>query len=310
MDSKKSSDEELADISKWFKEQTGPGNKTAERVAILRAGESMRPADKRICFDPYAIHFISPSILEWAANNPEEVRLMQERTDRLVPGLDNSIITRVRYFDDFIIKLANEGLEQLVILGAGYDSRPYRIDCLKNIKIFEVDHPATQVRKIEKIKKIFGSLPGNVTYVAANLSTEDLGQRLQEKGYARSLKTLFIMEGLLMYLSPESVDEILSFIKNNSGKGSTILFDYYPRSVVDGTSTQEAGRNIYNQLMQLGEPLRFGIHDGKVGEFLADRGFSQARNVTSQDYERIYLIGANKGRIVSSLLNFAHASVE
>lgn len=310
MGCRKSNDEELADMSKWFKEQTGPGNKTAERVAILRAGESMKPDDKRICFDPYAIHFISPSILEWAAHNPEEVRSMQERTDRLVPGLDNSIITRVRYFDDFIIKSANEGLEQLVILGAGYDSRPYRIDGLKNIKIFEVDHPATQVEKIEKIKKIFGSLPGNVTYIATNLSTEDLGQRLLEKGYVRSLKTLFVMEGLLMYLSPDSVDEILFFIRNNSGKGSTILFDYYPQSVVDGTSTQDAGRNIYNQLMQLGEPLRFGIDDEKVEEFLTDRGFSQARNVTSQDYERIYLNGENKGRIVSSLLNFAYASVE
>lgn len=309
MEGHNSNAKELFDISKWFKELTGPGSKTAERVAILRASESMKPEGERICFDPYAIYFISPGILEWAAHNPEEVRAMQERTERLIPGLDNSIIARVRYFDDFIQRSLDEGLEQLVILGAGYDSRSYRIEGLKKIKTFEVDHPKTQAVKIEKIRKIFGSLPGHVVYAPADLATDNFGQKLLEMGYDRSLKTLFIMEGLLMYLMPSTVDEILSFIVKNSGKGSSVLFDYYPKSVVNGTSPLEAGRNIHNQLVQLGEPLQFGIDDGKIEEFLVGRGFSQARNVTSLDYKRTYFSSANEGRTVSSLLCFAHAVV-
>jgi methyltransferase (TIGR00027 family) len=297
-------------MSKWFKESTDPGSKTAERVAILRAGESMKPEGERICFDPYAIHFISPGILEWATHNPEEVRAMQEKTDRLVPGLDNSVIARVRYFDDLISRSIDEGLEQLVILGAGYDSRPYRIDGLKKIKTFEVDHPATQAMKIEKIKKIFGLLPDHVVYVPADLATDDLGQKLLENGYDRSLKTIFIMEGLLMYLTPETVDEILSFIVENSEKESAILFDYYPQSVVDGSCELEVGKNIHNQLMQLGEPLKFGIDDDMIEEFLSSRGFSQVHNVTSGDLKRTYFQGINKDRTVCSQLYFAYAVKE
>lgn len=302
--------EEITEMSKWFKESTDPGSKTAERVAILRAGESMKPEGERICFDPYAIHFISPGILEWATHNPEEVRAMQERTDRLVPGLDNSVIARVRYFDDLISRSIDEGLEQLVILGAGYDSRPYRIDGLKKIKTFEVDHPATQAMKIEKIKKIFGLLPDHVVYVPADLATDDLGQKLLENGYDRSLKTIFIMEGLLMYLTPETVDEILSFIVENSEKESAILFDYYPQSVVDGSCELEVGKNIHNQLMQLGEPLKFGIDDDMIEEFLSSRGFSQVHNVTSGDLKRTYFQGINKDRTVCSQLYFAYAVKE
>ncbi len=302
--------EEITEMSKWFKESTDPGSKTAERVAILRAGESMKPEGERICFDPYAIHFISPGILEWATHNPEEVRAMQEKTDRLVPGLDNSVIARVRYFDDLISRSIDEGLEQLVILGAGYDSRPYRIDGLKKIKTFEVDHPATQAMKIEKIKKIFGLLPDHVVYVPADLATDDLGQKLLENGYDRSLKTIFIMEGLLMYLTPETVDEILSFIVENSEKESAILFDYYPQSVVDGSCELEVGKNIHNQLMQLGEPLKFGIDDDMIEEFLSSRGFSQVHNVTSGDLKRTYFQGINKDRTVCSQLYFAYAVKE
>jgi len=310
MENPKNGNEELTEMSKWFKELTDSGSKTAERVAILRAGESMRPEAERICFDPYAIYFISPGILEWAARNPEEVRAMQERTERLVPGLDNSIIARVRYFDDFIKNSIDEGLEQLVILGAGYDSRPYRICGLKRIRTFEVDHPATQAGKKEKIKRIFGQLPDHVVYVFADLAKDDLGQKLHENGYDRTLKTLFIMEGLLMYLNPETVDVILSFITKNSGNESAILFDYYTQSVVDGSCDLEAGRNIHDQLVQLGEPLKFGIKEGTVEIFLEARGFSRVHNVTSEDLKRTYFREANGGRALCNMLSFAYATLE
>ena len=105
-------------------------------VAILRAYESQKPAGERICYDPYAIHFVSPEILEWAACNPDKAMALQEMSDRLFPGLDNFVIARVRYFDDFVKRSIDGGLEQLIILGAGYDSRAYRIEELKKITTF------------------------------------------------------------------------------------------------------------------------------------------------------------------------------
>ena len=316
MESLKNDDEELTEMSKWsiemkmFSELAGPGSKTAERVVNLRASESQKPEEERICYDPYAVYFISPGILEWAVRNPEKLKEIQETNERILPGLDNSIIARVRYFDDFIMRSIDEGLEQLVILGAGYDSRPYRIGGLERIKTFEVDHPGTQAVKIEKVKKIFGSLQDHVVFVPVNLGVEDLGQKLLEKGYDRSLKTLFIMEGLLMYLSPETVDDIFSFIAKNSGRWSAILFDYYIQSVVDGSCELLAGKNIHNHLVQLGEPLKFGINEGAVETFLESRGFSRVHNVTSEDLKRDYFCGTNAGRAVCSLHSLAYAVVD
>lgn len=293
-----------------FKELAGPGSVTAMGVLLIRHSESRRPESERICYDPYAIYFINSEILEWAAKNPEEVKTMQEQRERFLPGLDNTTRARVRYFDDFLKRSIEEGLGQLVILGAGYDTRDIRIEGAMKINVFEVDHPATQAVKVEKIKKIFGSLPDHVVYVPADLVIDDLGQRLLEKGYDVSKKTLFLMEGLLYYLPPKTVDEILSFIVRISGKGSSILFDYFPESVVDGSSELEIGRNIRRYLAAMGEPLLFGIKEGTVETFLAERGFSQVRNVTTEDYKKAYFHGVNEGRTLISLQYFAHAVVE
>ncbi len=130
------------------------------------------------------------------------------------------------------------------------------------------------------------------------------------QGYDRSQKTLFLLEGLIMYIPPEAVDETLSFIAKNSGKGSAVIFDYYPESVVDGTCELEVGKNIRDYTRQQGEPLQFGIKEGKVENFLAARGFSQIHNVTSEDYKKMYFHGVNAGRSVCSLLYFAHAVIE
>jgi methyltransferase (TIGR00027 family) len=203
---------------------------TAENVAFVRALESLKPEGERVCYDPYAIRFLSQQnlmFLEMASSNPSRTPF---------PGVHNSLSARVRYFDDFVKKFIDEGLEQLVILGAGYDTRAYRIEGLKGkVRVFEVDHPGTQKVKMEKIEDIFGSLPDHVEYVSVDLESEDFGQRLIEKGYKKFQKTVFIMEGLIYYLPPKTVDEMLSFIAGKSGAGSAIVFDYVHESSINKT---------------------------------------------------------------------------
>jgi methyltransferase (TIGR00027 family) len=289
---------------------TRDASKTAETIAMVRVSESRKPEDERVCYDQYAIRFISQEVLDFADHNPEKYKAFVARNERLVPGATNSIVARVRFFDDMIKSAINNDLEQIVIIGAGYDTRAYRIEGLSKIGVFEVDHPATQSIKIEKIKEIFNSLPDHVTYIPVDLEVDKFGQRLLESEYNTSLKTLFIMEGILMYLSPEIVDELLSFIVHNSGKGSSIIFDYIPLSVVDGTCELEAGQNWRKGVMDVGEPFKFGINDGETESFLTQRGFTKIRNVTSKDYKKAYFYGKNEDREVNSLLSFAYAVVE
>jgi methyltransferase (TIGR00027 family) len=160
----------------------GP-SKMAERVAFIRFAESIKPEAERICYDPYAIHFISQEA-SGLSRDTQKTKDAHEYYETHFPGLANSVRARVRYFDDFVKNSLNEGLEQLVILGAGYDTRAYRIEGLKcRVRVFEVDHPRTQSVKIEKIKKVFGYLPDHVTFVPVDFETENFGEKLIEYGY-------------------------------------------------------------------------------------------------------------------------------
>ena len=291
------------DETKIYADRKGPA-KMAEGIAMIRAYESSKLEAERICYDPYAIHFINPKILEYAAKHRDEANTTVENNS-------GSIVARVRYFDDFAKKLIENGLEQLVIFGAGYDTRAYRIEELKEkVKVFEVDHPGTQSFKIEKIKEIFGSIPEHVVFVPVDFEKETFSEKLFSKGYNRSLKTLFIMEGLIMYITPKSVAETLFFIAENSGKGSAMIFDYFPESVVDGTNKLKIAQDIRNFAIQQGEPFQFGIKDGELEEFLSTFGFSNIQNVTSEDYKKAYFHGKNENRNVCELLYFAHATIE
>jgi len=282
----------------------------AEVMALRRFSESGRPEGERIFFDPYAVHFINPAILRSATEHPEEMKAKSEEVERLFPGLGNSIVARVRYFDDFVTASVDKGIRQLVILGAGYDTRAYRIEKLKrDVRVFEIDHPDTQAVKIRKIRQIFGSLPGNVTYVPLDFEREDLNKLRTADMFDRSKKTLILLEGLVMYLPPSSVDETLDFITRTFEKGSLILFDNYPQSLVDGTDTGEIAANIREFTRKAGEPLKFGMPDGEAARFLADRGYTNIQEITSSEYRHLYFHGNNADRSLSDYLTFVSAEV-
>lgn len=280
-------------------------SKTAEEVTLIRIIESTKPEDERICYDPLAVHFIGSKTLKLLQKNPEKEK------QNVLKGVANTIAARVRYFDDFVEKSIGECIEQLIILGAGYDTRAYRIEGLKNVKVFEVDHPGTQSVKIEKIKEIFGYLPDHVIYVSIDLEKESLNEKLFKHGYDPLKKTLFLMEGLTMYISPETVDEILSFIVENSSRGSAVIFDYASRTVnFDEHSDRKVVKNLINLMEKSNESMKFSLMEGTVEEFLSKRGFSNVVDVTSEDYKKLYFHGKNRDREVFSLMSFVYAVVE
>lgn len=297
-------------VENKFKVNRKSPSKMAEDIAMHRFVESAKPGNECVCYDPYAIHFLDPDtlkLLKVLRDNPELAKSKVKEGEKLFPGLTNSIIARVRYFDDFVEKSIDECIEQLVILGAGYDTRAYRIKGLKeNVKVFEVDHPHTQSFKTQKLKEIFGSVPDHVVYVPVDFENEIFGKKLLDNKYNPSKKTLFIVEGLFMYILPKSVDETLSFIVENSLKGSIILFDYFDESVVKGTC--QLGKNLQDFTGQRQEPLQFGLKEDKIGEFLKERGYSNIKNVTSDEYS-LYFKGQDQ-RNVCNMLYFVHAMVE
>jgi methyltransferase (TIGR00027 family) len=125
------------------------------------------------------------------------------------------------------------GAEQLVILGAGYDSRPYRFaHLLGGVQVFEVDHPATSTAKQAKVRALIGGIPANVAYVPVDFTVDNLADKLLECGYCTTRRTVFLWEGVTPYLNLEAVDTVLSFVMASAAAGSTIVFDYILRAVV------------------------------------------------------------------------------
>jgi methyltransferase (TIGR00027 family) len=275
---------------------------TAQGIAFARALESRKLAGERICYDPLARRLISPAFYLLG-------RLFANYGERKGPGVIGFLVARCRYIDDYLQACLGTGIEQLVILGAGLDSRAYRFEQLKGrVKVFEVDHPATQQAKLEKLEKIFGKQPEHVTYVPVDFDEEAL-HKLFDFGYSRREKTLFIWEGVVYYLTAEAVDQTLGFVVKNSGSGSSIIFDYLYTSAL--TAAHKRGEIVRMQRAKryTGEGLVFGIEERQVEEFLRARGYTQIQNVTSEDLKRIYFIGVNQARTIAPIYAIVHATV-
>lgn len=287
----------------------GKPSATAEGNAALRAVEWLRPKDERVCYDQFARRFLG---LRFGVIVRSRLltRIALWYAERILPGAVNSLVARTRYIDDYLKTCIDDGIEQLVILGAGYDSRAYRFDGLKGrVRVFEVDHPDTQRAKIQKVKKIFGSLPGHVTYVGLDLDEKKLGEGLLEAGYRKDKKTLFIWEGVTVYLTPEAVDETLAFVAGNSGKGSSIIFDYAFQSALDATSDSEEAKKWRKAYERRGEPPKFALKEEEVEEFLSKRGFYQVKSVSMESLKKAYFKGVNEDRNVTHLGGIAQATV-
>src|SRR5215211_3861401 len=149
---------------------------TAEGMALVRAIEASRPPDKRICYDPIARALVNP-IMVFVSKLVIDSGIY----DRFfAPGVGaiEFITARERYIDDFLKASLVEGLDQVVILGAGFDTRAYRIAGIEKTRVFEIDHPATQEVKLERLKKVIDPLPTYVTFLPVDFNTQMLGERL------------------------------------------------------------------------------------------------------------------------------------
>jgi len=289
--------------------QKQKASRSAAIIAAHRAIESAKDSRERVCYDPFAQNFLPTGFTVIGPHEmPEEHAL--EIFKGIVPGFHEFFLARTRYIDDFLLESIGNGLEQLVVLGAGYDSRAYRFDELKSkVKIFEVDHPATQNVKKEKLKEIFKKLPAHVTYVPVDFQKENLGSSLARNGYDNRLRTLFIWEGVTMYIDSESVDKTLLFISKNSGQGSSVIFDYTYPEVIDGTYERVEAKGWLKIAEKSNEPLLFGLQNNHVEQFLAERGFGNIAIATNKYFNENYYIGLNKDREATPVLSIAHAEI-
>ena len=209
------------------------------------------------------------------------------------------MIIRTRFIEERLEQAIREGVTQLVILGAGFDTRAYRLlELLKAAKVFEVDQPSTQEYKKRRVRAVGIEVPSNLTYVPVDFRRDKLGDALAAAGYDSSRKTFFIWEGVTMYLPEAAVEETLRWVAAQA-PGSTIIFDFMGAMLIkfmataDLSTFPEAAQKAFERLRRLtaGEPWIFGLPDTGEREFLAKQGLElrELLPVGGQDSMKRYL---------------------
>jgi methyltransferase (TIGR00027 family) len=263
--------------------RTGPSY-TAATMALQRAFESNRPPATRLFCDPYAEVFTSGSLrfLARASRLPLVGPLAPRFFDVIGgPGPRPSAVARTRLIDDIASKVA-PAVKQVVILGAGFDTRAHRLPALAGVPVFEVDHPATQAAKRSVVERL--ALPTTtVRYVAVDFERQSLEQELRAGGFETAMSTLFIWEGVTNYLSATAVDETLLTIGRLARPGGTLVFTYIDAGVLDGSVSFPEARRWLGNVRRAGEPWIFGLVPGKVADFLSGRGFALDSDVSTKE---------------------------
>jgi methyltransferase (TIGR00027 family) len=266
--------------------ETGP-SETAMGAAILRFLATLDPREEIAGPDILAEIFIpedrkaplrDPSTRQWVIKN------------RIPPGMYEFLIARTAFFDQVVQQALRDNIPQIVFLGAGYDSRSYRFGgMIQDTRLFEADILPTQLHKKKMLRRAGISIPEQLLFVAVNFNTDDVGNRLNQAGFDRNKKSLFVWEGVTPYLSAKVVDDMLSVIRSSSPAGSLVCFDYESQSpeISNDEGVKRIGEHMRSQHPD--EPVLFGVGKGQIESFLSSRGYRIADHLDSTDMDRRYL---------------------
>jgi len=269
----------------------GTVSRTALGTAMGRALESARSGGDRLFEDAVAMTLLPARhrALVRLLRVPLLGRALLAMRERRIPGIMGNLLCRTRAIDDRLRTALARGCEQVLILGAGFDSRAFRIVDKEAVAVFEVDHPATQDWKRERSRTDASTLRSRVNLVPVNFETDDLGEALAAAGFRTDVETLVLWEGVTQYLEEAAVDATLRWISSSTAPGSEIVFTDILRGLVDGTSRDETTARFLAELEAQGEPWVFGIEPAELASFLADRGLELIEDIGAADYRSRYL---------------------
>ena len=269
----------------------GTVSQTALGTAIGRAIESYRPERDRLFRDRFAMGFLPLKyrVIVRLLRVPVLGRALLAMRERQVPGIMGNLLCRTRFIDDTFRETVANGFDQIVILGAGFDSRVYRILGTTRIRIFEVDHPATQAWKRDRIERMHNELPSHVTFVPIDFQQQELGEAMAAAGFGTGAKTFFVWEGVTQFIAAEAVDGTFRYVSQAVAAGSRIVFTYIHRGLIDGSVQMKGAQKLLSELERQGEPWLFGIDPVELTQYLTEYGLKLIEDVGAADYRTRYL---------------------
>jgi methyltransferase (TIGR00027 family) len=287
-------------------------SETALFAALYRAVANKESKNERLGPDYLAEYFL-PSHFRFFIKFKKIRANVKKKGKKLTPGAYEYMLARTAFFDNVFIDALNKNIPQIVLLGAGYDTRAYRFVKLNNTtKIIELDIATTQNRKTKCLKKAQIDFPKHVTLVPIDFNKESLKNVLEKSGYQNNEKSLFIWEGVSYYLEPDSVDATLEFVNNYSHNESVIAFDY-AISISEENIDNYYGVKEFAQTWRKhrsNELFKFAIDEGKIESFFEQRGLKIINHLNNREIEKTFFLNKNRSLIgqITGSFRFAMAS--
>jgi methyltransferase (TIGR00027 family) len=265
-------------------------SRTAMRVAMRRAAHQLFDTPK-VLDDPIAVLIIGA-----AARSQLEAAL--DDTDRASRPMRAFMAVRSRFAEDELARAIERGVTQYVILGAGLDTFAYR-NPYPAIRIFEVDHPATQAWKRDKLAAASIPIPASLMLAPIDFERQSIAEGLDGAGFDRRAPTFFSWLGVTMYLTDEAIASTCAFVASTP-RGGGLVFDYaVPRASLSTERGQRAFDEISRRVIAAGEPFRsfFDPHD--LHERLTRVGFRSLIDLSGDDLNARYFGNRADGLRVS-----------
>jgi methyltransferase (TIGR00027 family) len=221
---------------------------TAFSIAVVRAAEGDRPTAERLFDDPYAHLFAA--VGEHAAENTQ--RFLD------LPFFREGVRMRTRFIDDALRDGLADGLDQVVLLGAGFDARGLRIREIeqRHVRVFEVDTAEQLARKRRVLSTAGITIPKNIVYVPFDFDAVDyevaLAAALEAQGFRRGAGAVFVWEGVIGYIGSDEIDRNMRFMASEGGPRSRLVFTYAEGTFDPDTAAERTRRAGFSSCQEHG----------------------------------------------------------
>lgn len=274
-------------------------SRTAEMTCSIRAA-SFYEKNVEYKSDDY----IAPRLLPVMVKLLIKVNLLKRfLIKEVVPtGIYEYVIARTKYVDEILDRAISEGFQQVFIFGAGFDSRSVRF-AKSDIAFFESDTENIREAKFNQYRKRKIKIPDNLTFIPVNYDKEKIEDKIKESCFDKNKKTLFIMEGLTMYLQPKAVDDLIKVIRNNSINNNWIVADFIYKSVLNKENKYFGEEDIYFKVDDYNETWTFGLDDDNIIQFFSDRKLKVIEIAYAEKLEEKYF---NNHNYEKNIINGTH----
>jgi methyltransferase (TIGR00027 family) len=266
---------------------------TSDLVAALRALYSLAPPELASIDDAAALELLPPglrALIRVAGATPQTARLTHRLLGAATLGVSFNVPLRSAAIDDVVRRACAQGVQQMVVLGAGLDARAWRLPELERVVVFEVDHPDTQAYKRQHVGSL-APLAREVVFVPVDFQRETL-RVLETRGFARSAPSVWIWEGVTMYLQPAAVLATLTALSELSAPNSYLAMTYVPDAYAPA-SVRLVGRALFGAA---GEALKSTFAPELIGQTVRNAGFMLESDESAVDWAARYWPAADARR--------------